>query len=93
MTRKSRLLPTLVFSIAAALGVYLAHAGTASAEKCNPKVPSTCVGGPTGPEPTCGVEGKPCCEEPLEGTWYCTDPDLRCGPSPTNNLNYICEIQ
>ena len=71
--------------------MYLAYAAKADAEKCNPRDPSICVGGPTGPEPTCGVYGKPCCEQQPEGIWYCTDPDLHCGPSATNNLNYICE--
>ena len=92
MTKKSRLLPTLAFAIAAALGVYLGHVNKASAEKCNPKDSSTCVGGPTGPEPTCGVRHKPCCVDALNEELYCTDLDLRCEPNPNNPQQTLCDF-
>lgn len=93
MSQKSRLLPALAFSFAAALGVYLGHVGKAHAEKCDPKNPGICVGGPTGGDPTCGVLGKPCCPDP-EGKAngaYCTDEDLRCVPSSNNPQQFVCD--
>jgi hypothetical protein len=66
-----------VLSLSLAAGVYLGHPSSAHAENCNPKNPSVCVGGPTGPAPSCGEVGLPCCHEPVSGL-YCTDNDAIC---------------
>ncbi|HEX4459495.1 MAG TPA: hypothetical protein VIA18_16055 [Polyangia bacterium] len=81
MKKKTRMLFVLAMSLSLGVGAYFSHPGSARAEKCNPKDPETCVGGPTGPEQTCGQWGQPCCPAPFPYSPeddYCTDPKLYC---------------
>ena len=77
MSKKLRFLSVMAMSLSLAAGVYFGHGKSAHAENCNPRVPSTCVGGPTGGAPSCGEEGLPCCHAPVTGL-YCTDNDTAC---------------
>ena len=76
---KKKLIPILAICFVGAFGVYLGNGSKAAAENCNPKVPSTCVGGPTGPSSgVCGHNGNHCCKDAF-GHSFCDLGNI-CGP-------------
>lgn len=61
-TKRNKLFAPLLLCVAALMALVLAMPTRAIAEKCNPRDPETCVGGPTD---HCGGQYEACCG----GSW------------------------
>lgn len=85
-TSRRRRIAVGVACIAVLFAFALGAPAPAIAEKCDPKNPDVCVGGPTGTP--CGHQNQSCCN--INGYDYdCIGEDLGCGANNSCVLTYV----